>query len=289
MPLPEDEKPVDHQPPGEAIGDGGGSDKPRRPTAVGAGSPDDDFEERIADLRRYDLDALENSPVPANEIQSWPIPGLTFVRIDGILRSLDLEQEEQRRNQQSMQKDPSALPKRMYLMEDALTGLNSQKANIAYLVLGSKTGVNYYMGISLQQAPEELKENDLAKVCYEIQKSILHSVYSGVEINEKIFDASDLKALVAPLAGNVGIVSGVASLKNAGVDTLESEQIERIASGLQGLDFGMLILAAPVPSKLVSDEEFIVLDEMHKAQENNDAEKKRRIKYYLELQDAYLK
>jgi hypothetical protein len=58
---------------------------------------------------------------------------------------------------------------------------------------------------------------------------------------------------------------------------LESEQIERIASALQGLDFGMLILAAPVPSKMVSDEEFIVLDELHKAKENEDAEKKRRL------------
>ncbi|MGZ7244316.1 hypothetical protein ACXWOQ_09495, partial [Streptococcus pyogenes] len=85
-----------------------------------------------------------------------------------------------------------------------------------------------------------------------------------------------------PLAGNVGIVTGVASLKSTGGDTLESEQIERIASGLQGLDFGMLILAAPVPNRMVSDEEFIILNELQKAQENEDAEKKRRIKYYLE-------
>ncbi|MCZ0211808.1 hypothetical protein OZK63_41340, partial [Streptomyces sp. UMAF16] len=44
--------------------------------------------------------------------------------------------------------DPSKPPKRMYLMEDALTGLHSQKANLAFLVLGNKTGVYYYMGIS---------------------------------------------------------------------------------------------------------------------------------------------
>jgi hypothetical protein len=248
------------------------------------------WEERIADLRRYDLDVHDESPISPDEIQSWPIPGLTFVRVDGILRSWDLEQEKQQRNQQPQQQnDPNALPKRMYLMEDALTGLNSQKANVAYLVLGSKIGVNYYMGISLQQAPDGLEDTDLAAVCYEIQRSILHSVYNGVDINKNIYSGDDLKKLVAPLAGNVGIVTGVASLKSTGGDTLESEQIERIASGLQGLDFGMLILAAPVPNRMVSDEEFIILNELQKAQENEDAEKKRRIKYYLELEDSYLK
>lgn len=248
------------------------------------------WEERIGDLRRYDLDGLEQEPMRPEDIESWPIPGLTFVRVDGILRSWDLEQEKQQRNQQQpQQNDPNQLPKRMYLMEDALTGLNSQKAYVAYLVLGNKTGVNYYMGMSLQSAPEGLEENNLAEICYDIQKSILHSVYNGVDIHKKIYTSDDLKAMITPMATNVGIVSGVASLKSTGGDTLESEQIERIASGLQGLDFGMLILAAPVPSKMVSEEEFIILDQVQKAQENEDAEKKRRIKYYLELQDAYLK
>ena len=42
----------------------------------------------------------------------------------------------------------------------------------------------------------------------------------------------------------------------------------------------------PTPDQ---QEEFSVLDQIQKAQENEDPEKKRRIKYYLELQDAYLK
>lgn len=248
------------------------------------------WEEKISDLRRYDLDYAEDQPPKAEDLVSWPIPGLTFVRVDGILRSWDLEQEKQQRNQQpQQQQDPNQLPKRMYLMEDALTGLNSQKAYVAYAIIGSKTGVNYYMGMSLQNPPEGMETSNLGQICYEIQKSILHSVYNGVDINKNAYSADDIKALIAPLAQNVGIVTGVASLKSTGGDTLESEQIERIANGLQGFDFGMLMLAAPAPQRLVSEEEFIILENIQKAQENEDPEKKRRIKYFLELMDAYLK
>ena len=253
-------------------------------------APRNIWEEKIGDLRRNDLDLLDQEPMRPEDIQSWPIPGLSFVRVDGILRSWDLEQEKQQRNQQQPQgQDPNQLPKRMYLMEDALTGLNSQKAYVAFAVIGSRTGVNYYMGMSLQSPPDGMENDDLSQTCFDIQKSILHSVYNGVDIHKKVYSSDDLKAMIAPISANVGIVTGVASLKSTGGDTLESEQIERIANGLQGLDFGMLVLAAPVPPKMVSDEEFNILNEVQKAQENEDAEKKRRIKYYLELQDAYLK
>src|SRR5262250_1103147 len=108
------------------------------------------WEEKIGDLRRYDLDTLETEPIDPMQIISWPVPGLTFVRIDGILRSWDIEREKQQSSaNQGGQQDPNQLPKRMYLMEDALTGLNGQKANLAFLLTGSKLGVNYYMGISL--------------------------------------------------------------------------------------------------------------------------------------------
>ena len=45
------------------------------------------WEERIADLRRYDLDLLETQPIDPKDITSWGIPTLTFARIDGVLRS----------------------------------------------------------------------------------------------------------------------------------------------------------------------------------------------------------
>ncbi len=49
-----------------------------------------------------------------------------------------------------------------------------------------------------------------------------------------------------------------------------------------------MVLAAPIPKAYVTKEEFHVVDQIQRAQENEDPEKKRRIKYYLELQDAYL-
>ncbi len=246
------------------------------------------WEEKIADLRRYDLDDLDATPFPSDTLHSWPIPNLTYVRIDGVLRSWDIEREKQQQSQQQQpDQDPSKPPKRMYLMEDALTGLHSQKANLAFVVLGSKVGVNYYMGISL---PGEGDNNGTAdQVSYSSLRSILHSVYNGVDIYEKPFTTDDMKEKVAHLSKYAGVVTGIPALKSTGGDTMESEQIERLANGLQGHDFGFMVLAIPIPNPKVTKEEFLVVDQIQRAQENEDPEKKRRIKYYLELQDAYLK
>lgn len=249
------------------------------------------WEERIADLRRYDLDNLESEPVDPASLTSWPIPGLTFVRVDGILRSWDIEREKQQQGQNVQQDpDPTKPPKRMYLMEDALTGLHSQKANLAFLVLGDKSGVHYYMGISLPSAVESAEPgSDPSNICYNSLKSILHSVYGGVDVFKKPFSAEEIHTMVKPMTKYTGVVTGIPALKSTAGDTTDSEQIERLAAGLQGNEFGMLILAVPIPSKNVTREETAVVDQIQRAQENEDPEKKRKIKYYLELQDSYLK
>jgi hypothetical protein len=248
------------------------------------------WEEKIADLRRYDLDALELDPVSGADVVSWPVPGLTFVRVDGILRSWDIEGEKQQAKQQPQQnQDPNQGPKRMYLMEDALTGMHSQKAYLAFLVLGDKTGVQYYMGASIANPGDGGDGADSTNISFNTLKSILHSVYNGVDTYKDQFTLDQMKAMVAPLATHTGIITGIPALKSTAGDTMESEQIERLASGLQGKDFGMMVLAAPIPKAYVTKEEFHVVDQIQRAQENEDPEKKRRIKYYLELQDAYLK
>lgn len=247
------------------------------------------WEEKIADLRRYDLDALDVDPVNVNDVMSWPVPGLTFVRVDGILRSWDIEGEKQQSKQQPQQnQDPNQSPKRMYLSEDALTGLHSQKAYMAYLIIGDKTGVYYYVGASIPTAPDG-SDGESSDISFNTLKSILHSVYNGVDIYKDPFTLDQMKGIVAPLTNHTGIITGIPALKSTGGDTTESEQIERLASGLQGQNFGVMILAAPIPKAYVTKEEFHVVDQIQRAQENEDPEKKRRIKYYLELQDAYLK
>lgn len=253
------------------------------------------WEERIADLRRYDLDNLDADPINPAEITSWPVPNLTFVRVDGILRSWDIEREKQQQGQQQQpDQDPSKPPKRMYLMEDALTGLHGQKANLAYLIMGSKTGVQYYMGASLPGSVDNgngagSTVAESAAVSFQSLKSILHSVYNGVDIYKDAFTAETMKSMVAPLTNHIGVITGIPALKSTGGDTMESEQIERLAGGLSGHEFGILILAVPIPNQYVNKEEFSVVDQIQRAQENEDPEKKRRIKYYLEMQDAYLK
>jgi hypothetical protein len=248
------------------------------------------WEEKIADLRRYDLDTLEVEPINPADITSWPVPNLTYVRVDGVLRSWDIEAEKQQKQQQPQQdQDPNKPPKKAYLMEDAITGLHSQKANVSFLVLGNKSGVNYYMGVSLPGDTNGNGNLDSSALSYDSLKSILHSVYNGVDIYEKPFSNDAIRSMITPLAGNVGLVTGIPALKSGSGDTTESEQVERLASGLSGHEFGLLVLAVPVPATYVSREEFSIVDQIQRAQENEDPEKKRRIKYYLELQDSYLK
>ncbi len=250
------------------------------------------WDEKIADLRRYDLDETDFQRMDASELVSWPIPNMTFVRIDGVLRSWDIEREKNQQSQQPQQgndQDPSKPPKRMYLSEDALCGLHSQRANLAFVVIGNKQGVKYYMGISLPDQDTNGSGESASNVSFTSLRSILHSVYNGVDIYKEPYSSEQIKAMIQPLAVNTGLVTGIPALKSTAGDTAESEQIERLANGLQGHDFGFLVLATPIPNKKVSQEEFAIVDQIQRAQENEDPEKKRRIKYYLELLDAYLK
>jgi hypothetical protein len=248
------------------------------------------WEEKIAELKRIDLDLLDSEPFDPAQLTSWPVANLTFARIDGVLRSWDIEREKQQSSQQPQQdQDPNKVPKRMYLMEDALTGLHGQKTQLAFLVLGSKTGVSYYMGASVPQGTDNgAVGNDGGMFSYNTVKSVLHSVYNGVDVYKEPFSADSIKALISARSNHIGVVTGIPGLKSTGGDTMESEQIERLANGLQGHDFGFLVLGVPIPKSLVSKEEFDVVDQIQRAQENEDPEKKRRIKYYLELEDSYL-
>ncbi len=252
------------------------------------------WEEKIADLRRYDLDELDPRSFDPTALESWPLPDLTFVRIDGVLRSWDIEREKNQASQNPQnqsEQDPSKPPKRMYLMEDALTGLHSQKANLAFAVIGNKEGVKYYMGVSVpgDRDLDTSEEENVNMVSFTSLRSILHSVYNGVDICDHPFDSEEIKSMIAPQAKYTGLVTGIPALKSTAGDTMESEQIERLAQGLQGHEFGFMVLAIPIPNTKVSKEEFLIVDQIQRAQENEDPEKKRRIKYYLELQDSYLK
>ncbi|HMP54718.1 MAG TPA: hypothetical protein PKD05_24425 [Candidatus Melainabacteria bacterium] len=225
------------------------------------------WEEKIADLRRYDLDELDPRSFDPTALESWPLPDLTFVRIDGVLRSWDIEREKNQASQNPQnqnEQDPSKPPKRMYLMEDALTGLHSQKANLAFAVIGNKEGVKYYMGVSIpgDRDLDTSEDENVNMVSFTSLRSILHSVYNGVDICDHPFDSEEIKSMIAPQAKYTGLVTGIPALKSTAGDTMESEQIERLAQGLQGHEFGFMVLAIPIPNTKVSKEEFLIVDQI---------------------------
>lgn len=262
---------------------GGGDDgnAPRRPTAVGSGGSDDEFEDALRALRRLDLENAANE-IGDSELQSWPISQITFVKIEGVRRFPPRAPwSTAARDDQT-----NSPPRSVYLMEDAITGLSSQKAYIAYLVCGNKDGVDFYTGISLQAIPENAGESQSA-ICYNIQKSILQSVYIDIDIQAESLSAEIIRSKIDPMSGYVGIVSGYPSVENFSGSHVQVTPIERIANEMRGFEFGILLLAAPVPSKMISDEEYIVLDQIQRAEEAT--EKMDRVRYYLELQNAYLK
>ena len=239
------------------------------------------WNEKIYDLYRYDLDSNDDANT---EIISTSLPNLVFVQIEGLLRSWDKEQEKQsRKNDQS--NDPSAGPKRQYSMEDVLASLNGLGANFANLIIGDTAHIKFYLGTSLPGlSPDNYEEETQKHLTY-----ILQSVYTGLPINKQSFNRQQITKIIEPYAKHVGILSGIPSLRQSSSDNRDSEQLERIASSMQGCKFGMLTMAIPVSEELINEEMFNVSRQIQKAQENEDPEKKRQIKHYLELIEAYYK
>jgi hypothetical protein len=268
----------------------GGGRRPRRRTAVGQGGPDDHnrvWEEKIADLRRYDLDALETERWKQLDFISWPLPHLTFFELSGV-SSAGEEAPDEQLLPVSPNPDQNPIERRVYSMEDALIGLNNQKANLCFCAIGSQTAVKYYLGMSLPGIIEA-EENETNRSDYDALKSILQSACNDIQIFKDPFTSESLKTMIMPLTRYVGVVTGVPALKPTAKGVMDWDQISSVATGMKGQDFGIMILAVPIPNDFVSREEFNVIDQIQRAMETNFEDQKRRIEYYLELQNAYLK
>ena len=197
----------------------------------------------IGDLRRYDLESLED--LTQIVLESAPISGLTFVKVETstiVQASSGVATPEESPGEIIIE------PTGLYEMQDALIGLHSQNAHIAYLWLSDRTGVNFYMGASFQPA-RGLSETDMAELSYDIQKSILQNIHPGIDI-QKIVSSEDLIAKIEPFSAYVGGATYYVS-ETATEEELEhqSSAIKRITDGLIGLESGMLVLAVPAPLK----------------------------------------
>ncbi len=229
-------------------------------------------------MKNSDLRSFYIAPpqLSKDDIASCPIPDFTFLRIDQF-SSFDCSQDEKQSSERH--KSPRHL-----IMGDVLTALNGQKNYLAYACIGNQTRVDHYMGISLLQPPENMDQQDLGEISYELQKYLLSSFFSQIEIHEQAFSHLEVLNLLAPLAVNVGIVTGMPSSRSE----FGSAGSKIWEQALRGRDFGILVLAAPTPHVQVSNEEQIILERIEEALRTHSSGTKHRIKFFLELQNAYL-
>ncbi len=257
------------------------------------------YVQKYTDLMGFGLE--DKTKQNAGEFTYFPIPGLTFVRIDGIYRSWDLDNEKQILTQAPSLTEPGQLPKNKYLMEETLTALHAQSAYLAFLIVGNNKGISYYMGASYPPQVMAIFE-DMAKIDgYTLdEESIrkfnfnnltanLDSIYNGLIFHPTPFTASEIQNTIEPLLNYSSLVSGMPGIEYTLGEVFESEQIERIAAAMQGKEFGIMVLAAAIPKKNLIEEEQNELVLLQKALESEDVEKKARAKFYVEQADLYLK
>ena len=247
------------------------------------------WEEKIADLRRLYLINDKHE----SDIISHPMTNLIFVKVESLLRTWDLELEKQRRNQNTNQpQDPKQGPKRLYPMESAIISSAKTNANIAYLILGSKTKIEFYYGSSMykfeQSPPDDLTDtNQIVNDNFNLIKHGLSTVFRGIEFNPKQYFGSDIVKLIEPYANYIGIATGNPALRLDPLDSNDFYQVDRLAAGLRKSKFGVLTLASPIPQTYVMNELESVLEQLEKTQMAEDAQKKHIVKQYLELMEIY--
>jgi len=268
---PEEKKP-------ETQAGGGKNRKPPRPTRIGTGGFDDDWGGKISDLRRYDLDASD-----PGDLSSWPMPGLVFteIRSVGEIRS-ESDAEVLRRGSQL---PPRRLP-RMHNLAEVLTQLHAQRANLAYLIIGGKGRGKVLIGVTSPAPSSELETSGHSTLV-----STFQNIYCQINIDDQLLPSDRVQSMVRPLTTYVGCLTGIPSFGDTENDTTPSQPIETILSGLERHHFGVLVLSVPIPSAYNSREMLAVEDQIERAKEfkNVDKEHKRKIDYFLELEQSYLK
>lgn len=265
------EDPDDDEITPETEGEGGAAGKPPRPTAVGTGGSGFD-DSGIGKLRRYDLDDNLNP----DEFISWAVPNLTFAGLESMNRSLPSESGEE--NDSS----DECYSRRQYPdMEDAISGLHTKNANIAFLMMGERNDVHHYYGASVPSA----EAVDSSNASFDNVVSVVHQVNERANFHNEPVPAEELREMMSQQCRYGGVITGIPAM---GSYTAASQN-ERIFKELQGHEYGLLILAVPIPKQHVTSEEFSIIDQIQRARDNDNPERKRRIKYYLELEEAYLK
>ena len=190
---------------------------------------DDNINSAIQVLERRDLDAITEIDLSgySKSLDSihWGGAHFEFLRVNAITRSFADKRYDVER----------------YLMEDVLSGLNGLKTPFVYLIIGSRTKINIYLGIlSRSYSSSSLLHN------IDTLSSSLQSTYPGIELETLTKDDVERNILqFFKKSEHYGLMTGVPSPK-IGVEEHGIEQIERLLRGLYRQEFGYMVIADPV-------------------------------------------
>jgi hypothetical protein len=196
----------------------------------GSNNPhDDSITSDIQVLERRDLDYIDdtivNSYVKSGSSTAWGGAQFEFLRIKAVSRSLAEKKADVER----------------YMMEDVLSGLNGLKTPFIYLIIGSKTKVNIYLGILNRSVSKSSLPLNL-----DILSSSLQSTFPDIELETLSKDYIDHNIIhFFQKCQHYGIMTGIPTAK-IGVEEHGIEQIERLLRGLYRQDFGYMVIADPV-------------------------------------------
>ncbi|MFN8659819.1 MAG: hypothetical protein U0105_26020 [Candidatus Obscuribacterales bacterium] len=236
---------------------------------MGTGDSDSGWGRLTSDLRGYDLEIEPDS----EHAEFMGLDGLSMVKIVSRHHAPEMVHE-----------GTHAEHLRRYTMLDALSGLHAQKCNVAFLVCGQQTRCDLYLGMMPPGITADAESSDSEDLTAITLRSLLHNIFgSSIEVARESVSVQVVSNIIAPLATLVGCVTGMPSES----ETERGRAIERICRLFYGYSFGLFVVAAPIPPRLVNEEENLVLEQISKAETAHDPDRKRRIKYCLELLQAY--
>jgi hypothetical protein len=210
------------------------------------------------------------------QLSSWPMPDLSFVRIGGRTASGSENNTIRDLIVQGYQ--------RVYRdnwggywiksMEQLLTCLHSRTANLCFATIGSQAGVEHYIGVSTS-----------VEVCHRRYATLIATLgCSDLNITAEPVMGELMRTHISPLARHIGVVTGLPGATGASPIS-PSELLARLVSGMKGQEFGMVVLAVPIPAGSVYKEESELVDMIDRARKNLDPKVKEllgNVQPYLE-------
>ncbi len=185
----------------------------------------EDIEKSIHIVERRDLDSISEIDAQLHAVRERTESNIQFIRILGISSSLSAKKSEVER----------------YLMEDIISGLYGSKDPFIYLIIGTKSEIEVYLGIL----------NINANMKIESLKTSLYSTFPNIEISD--INGVDSERQVFKFfkeCKHFGIMTGIPTPK-IGIEEYGIEQIERLLRGLYRHEFGYMVVSYPIDEEEV--------------------------------------